>query len=70
MFHVYIIEAIFTIIFVGSILNTKYGKIAPTDDGMLGAATVGFTLFALISMVGSDSGGCFNPTIGLTVSTF
>lgn len=32
--------------------------------------TVALTLYALASMEGSDSGGCFNPTIGMTVSTF
>lgn len=70
LWHVYIIEAIFTILFVGVIVHTKYAKTAPTNDSFVGAITVVLTLLALIGMVGSDSGGCFNPTIGLTVSTF
>ena len=37
---------------------------------MLGALTVAITLNGLIGMVGADTGGCFNPTIGLTVDTF
>ena len=70
MWHVYLIEMFFTILFVGVILHTKYGKTAPTSDGVIGTLTVVMTLYGLISMVGSDSGGCFNPTIGITVSTF
>ena len=66
----YIIEAIFTILFVGVIVHTKYAKTAPTNDAFIGTITIVLTLLALIGMVGSDSGGCFNPTIGLTVSTF
>ena len=60
----------FPILFVGVICSTKYTKIASTSDGFIGTITVVLTLYALIGMVGSDSGGCFNPTIGITVSTF
>lgn len=61
---------IFTILFVGVILHTKYKKTAPTDDGFVAMMTVSLTLWALIGMVGGDFGGCFNPTIGITVVTF
>jgi hypothetical protein len=57
-------------IFISVILHTKYSKVAPTNDPMLGALTVAMTLLGMIGMVGADSGGCFNPTIGLTVDTF
>jgi len=61
---------IFTILFVGVILHTKYSKIAPTSDGFIGTITVLLTLYVLIAADGSDSGACFNPTIGITLSTF
>jgi glycerol uptake facilitator-like aquaporin len=70
MWHVYLIEMFFTILFVSVILHTKYSKTSPTNDGVIGTLTVVFSLLGLIKMVGSDSGGCFNPTIGITVSTF
>jgi len=70
LWHVYFQETIFTILFISVIIHTKYGKTTPAEDGMVGAATVAITLYALASMEGADSGGCFNPTIGLTVSTF
>ena len=57
-------------LFVGVIIHTKYAKTAPTTDGFIGTMTVILTLYVLIDMDASDSGACFNPTIGITVSTF
>lgn len=70
LFHVFFEEFMFSTIFIGVILHTKYSKIAATKDGMLGALTVAITLYAMASMVGADSGGCFNPTIGVSETTY
>lgn len=36
---------------------------------MLLTITIAITLITIAGMVGADSGGCFNPTIGLTETT-
>jgi hypothetical protein len=36
---------------------------------MLNALTIVITLMVVAGMVGANTGGCFNPTIGLTEST-
>jgi glycerol uptake facilitator-like aquaporin len=68
--QIFFIEMMFTTMFISVILHTKYGKTAPTEDAMIGTITVALTLYGLIGMVGASDGGCFNPTIGLTVTTF
>lgn len=63
-------EIMFTALFDVVILYTKYEKTTPTSDPMLKALLIAATLNGLIGMVGPDTGGCLNPTIGLTIGTF
>ena len=55
-----------TVIFISVILHCKYGKTAVTKDIMLIILTISITLTVCAGLMGADSGGCFNPTVGLT----
>lgn len=59
----------FTCIFISVILHTKYPITTSTLDGALGAFAIAITLATVAGTVGASSGGCFNPTIGLTETT-
>jgi glycerol uptake facilitator-like aquaporin len=59
----------FTSIFISVILHTKYPITTSTNDGVLGALAIAITLATVAGTVGASSGGCFNPTIGLTETT-
>jgi len=62
-------EAILTAVFVSVILMVKGGKTTPTTDGVAGPLAIVLTLLACIQ-TGGKLGGCFNPAVGLAVSTF
>lgn len=70
LFSVVVHETFFTMAFISAILHVKYSKVMPTNDGVLSTIVVTFTLFIMISMIGAETGGCFNPTIGLVAPTF
>jgi len=59
----------FTTIFISVIVHTKYAVTTSTKDGVLGTLAIAITLGTIAGMVGASSGGCFNPTIGLTETT-
>ena len=59
----------FTAIFISVIVHTKYPVTTSTKDGVLGTLAIAITLATVAGMVGASSGGCFNPTIGLTETT-
>lgn len=70
LYHVFFEELMFTAIFISVILSTKYDRTSTSKDAVLATLTVAITLNALVGMVGSEEGGCFNPTIGFTAPTF
>lgn len=45
-------------------------KTQESKDGILQAASIAFTLLAMINTAGAISGGCFNPAFGLTQTTY
>ena len=68
--QVLINETILTAIFVSVILMVKGGKTtSPSLDGIAGPMAICLTLLACIR-TGGKLGGCFNPAVGLSVSTF
>ena len=44
-------------------------RTSPTGDGVAGALAIALTLLACIR-TGGKLGGCFNPAVGLSVTTF
>jgi glycerol uptake facilitator-like aquaporin len=58
-----------TAIFVAVIVHCKYPQTASSKDGTMICITIALTLMAVAGMIGGTSGGCFNPTIGLTETT-
>jgi aquaporin Z len=63
-------ESILTAVFVSVILMVKGGKTtSPTADGIAGPLAIVLTLLAC-ARTGGKLGGCFNPAVGLVVTTF
>ena len=62
-------EAMFTWIFVSTVLFVKYRKVAATKDGMLSNLTVALGIFFCISTSSPITGGGLNPTFGLALIT-
>lgn len=56
-------EMILTFFFVSVILSAKY--LNGANDLFLNALCIGLTLFCVICVGGSVSGGCYNPAVGL-----
>lgn len=59
----------FSFLFIGTILHTKYNHSAPSKDGMLNALSIALVLSCLVYLGGTVEGACFNPTIGITFTT-
>ena len=57
-------EMICTAIFASVILHVKKINGSKNED-ILNAATISGTLYCIIRTVGSATGGCFNPAVGL-----
>lgn len=55
-----------TALFVSLIMTVKYHT--PSNEGVLGAATVATTLFGMLNLTGSITGGCLNPAVGFCQS--
>jgi glycerol uptake facilitator-like aquaporin len=68
--NVFQIEAFCTCIFVLTILLVKTQRTSPTKHGLLGAFTVATTLLTMIILAGPRTGGCFNPAVGVALTTF
>lgn len=62
-------EAILTAVFVSVILMVKAKTTTPTTDGVAGPLAIVLTLLACIQ-TGGKLGGCFNPTVGLALTSF
>lgn len=61
-------EVVGTAIFVSLIMSIKY--YTASNESILGAFTVGLTLYGVIMMIGSKTGGCLNPAVGIVQSVF
>ena len=59
----------FTAIFISVIVHTKYPVTTSTKDGILACLAIAISLMTVAGMIGANTGGCFNPTIGLTETT-
>eukprot|EP00347_Sterkiella_histriomuscorum_P007833 403347391 len=70
VFEVTLLEFTFTFFFCFCVVAQSYQITSESSDGILKAASVSLTLFAMIQTAGSISGGCFNPAFGLTQTTY
>lgn len=61
-------EFLASFIFVSFVLSVKYHQ--PDSSNLLKCFFVGLALYGVINMVGSVSGGCINPAVGLVQSLF
>lgn len=61
-------EVVGTAIFISLIMSIKY--YTASNESILGAFTVGLTLYGVIMMIGSKTGGCLNPAVGIVQSVF
>jgi glycerol uptake facilitator-like aquaporin len=61
--QLFFVEVVCTFVFVNVILEVKYHH--GSSEHVINAATVGTTLFGMITLSGSISGGCVNPAVGL-----
>ena len=61
-------EFLASFIFVSFVLSVKYHQ--PDSSNLLKCFFVGLALYGVINMVGSVSGGCINPAVGLVQSIF
>lgn len=68
-YQVLLNETILTAVFISVILMVKGLRTSPSSDGVAGALAICFTLIACIQ-TGGKLGGCFNPAVGLSVTTF
>ena len=68
--RVFLLEFWCTFFFTFCILCQIHTKTQESKDGVLQAASMAFTLMAMIKTAGSISGGCFNPAFGLTQTTY
>ena len=67
---VFLLEFWCTFFFCFCILCQVHTKTQESKDGILQAASIAFTLLAMINTAGAISGGCFNPAFGLTQTTY
>lgn len=56
-------ETVVTFIFVSVILSLKYDNL--TKSHAEAGLTIGATLFGMITVAASRTGGCLNPAVGL-----
>ena len=66
VFEIFLVEFVCTALFVSLILTIKYHT--PSNEGVLGAATVATTLFGMINLSGDITGACLNPAVGFCQS--
>jgi len=57
-----------TLIFVSLILSIK--NHVDSREGILGAFSVGLTLFGMLCTCATITGGCLNPAVGLVQTMF
>ena len=66
MFEIFLVEFVCTTLFVSLIMTIKYHT--PSNEGILGAASVATTLFGMINLSGGITGACLNPAVGFCQS--
>lgn len=59
-------EFVCTALFVSLIMTIKYHT--PSNEGLLGAASVATTLFGMINLSAGITGACLNPAVGFCQS--
>lgn len=69
LLYLLIVEALFTMIFVSTVLFVKYRRVSATTDGMLSNLTVAIALYVCVRMAGPLSGGGLNPSIAIAIIT-
>lgn len=67
---VFLLEFWCTFFFVMVILCCIHTQTQESKDGILHAASIAFTLLAMINTAGAISGGCFNPAFGFAQTTY
>ena len=67
---VFLIETLFTFIFICCILNSILPKLSLQSDPMLALLSAAFCLYFCIGCTGPLTGACLNPTLGLVSTTF
>jgi hypothetical protein len=65
--YLLIVEALFTMIFVSTVLFVKYRRVSATTDGMLSNLTVAISLYVCVRMAGPLSGAGLNPSIAIAI---
>ena len=69
-FKVFLLEFWCTFFFCICILCEINSDASESRDGVLKAAAIAMTLYAMITTAGAISGGCFNPAFGFTQTTY
>jgi len=61
-------EIVGTFFFVAVICNLK--RINGSKHDGVNAFAIGLTLYGILNMVGSSTGGCFNPAVALAQTVY
>ena len=69
LIYLLLVEALFTMILVSTVLFVKYRKVSATSDGMLSNLTVAIAVYVCVRMAGPLSGAGLNPTIAIAIIT-
>lgn len=67
LIYLLLVEAIFTMLLVSTVLFVKYRRVSATTDGMLSNLTVAIALYVAVRMGGPLSGGGVNPSIAIAI---
>ena len=66
VFEIFLVEFVCTALFVSLFMTIKYHT--PSNEGLLGAASVATTLFGMINLSAGITGACLNPAVGFCQS--
>lgn len=64
----FVVEILFTFIFLLIIYCVKSRNVSPTSDSMLGALCVSSALTLMVLYGGQISGACYNPAVGIAIN--